>query len=54
MIQWKPVVGYEGYYEVSENGDIRRVYPEHRVHSGKWVYIGDNLKSSLESNGYIK
>jgi hypothetical protein len=25
MIEWRPVVGYEGFYEVSEQGDVRSV-----------------------------
>lgn len=24
-VEWRPVVGYEGYYEVSSEGDVRRV-----------------------------
>ena len=26
--QWRPVIGYEGVYEVSENGDVRNVKKE--------------------------
>jgi hypothetical protein len=27
-MQWKPIPGYEGYYEVSDCGDVRRINPE--------------------------
>ena len=31
---WKPVVGYEGIYEVSDQGQVRRVAPAQRTHPG--------------------
>ena len=40
-IIWKPVVGYEGFYEVSNLGDVRR------------VETGRVLKKSKSINGYI-
>ena len=27
MTEWRPVVGYEGLYEVSDRGQVRRVAP---------------------------
>ena len=39
---WKPVVGYEGYYEVSSAGDIRNIRTNHI------------LKSKVENNGYVR
>lgn len=38
---WKPVVGYEGFYEVSNYGAVRRVG-------------GNVLKPKVESNGYVR
>ena len=38
---WKPIVGYEGYYEVSNTGLVKRVG-------------GKCLKPKLEKNGYIR
>lgn len=38
---WKPVVGYEGLYEVSNHGEVRRVG-------------GKLLKPKMETNGYLR
>lgn len=38
---WKPIKGYEGVYEVSDNGDVRR-------NNGKI------LKPKVEKNGYVR
>ena len=43
---WKPVKDYEGYYEVSEQGDIRR------IKGGKGTRLGTCLKPKLCKNGY--
>jgi len=32
--EWRPVVGYEGWYEASNHGRIRRVCPGRSTHSG--------------------
>ncbi len=39
---WKPVLGYESFYEVSTSGEVRRV--------GK----KDSLKQKVERNGYVR
>lgn len=44
--EWRPVVGYEGWYEVSSLGRVRRVAPGHGTH------VGRILKSSDDSHGY--
>ena len=46
MTEWKPVVGYEGYYEVSDQGDVRR------VKGGKGARLGQCLKPKTSRNGY--
>ena len=33
--QWRPVVGYEGWYEISDIGGVKRVKPGRRTHVGK-------------------
>lgn len=38
---WKPVVGYEGLYEVSDLGRIRRVRAYNSTHSGKVLKPSD-------------
>ena len=44
--QWRTIPGYEGYYEASDQGRIRRVA------GGKGASIGRVLKLYIEKNGY--
>jgi len=44
--QWKPVVGFEGYYEVSNAGRIRRIAP------GGAAKVGGIRKFSTNAGGY--
>ena len=46
VIEWRSVVGYEGIYEVSERGDVRRCL------SGKGARAGYVLKGRRR-NGYF-
>lgn len=53
--EWKPVVGFEGYYEVSNYGNVRSldrttIYKNGRVHHT----AGRHLAISLNSQGYRK
>lgn len=41
-VEWRPVVGFEGLYEVSSNGDIRN------------VQTGNIAAKSLMGDGYVK
>lgn len=45
-IIWKPVVGYEGVYEVSNTGLVRRVL--------KYNYSYPRILKPIECNGYYK
>jgi len=45
--EWRPVVGYEGYYDVSSLGHVRRMKPANSTR------IGRTLKGSAD-NGYIR
>ena len=45
---WKPVVGYEGLYEVSDLGRVRSLIDCHGLRREKL------LKSSLDKDGYLK
>lgn len=49
MKMWLPVVGYEGLYEVSDAGDVRRVGPDA---SGRLRYQGRILARHL-ARGYV-
>ena len=33
--EWRPVVGYEGWYEVSNLGRVRRMRPSRNTHVGR-------------------
>lgn len=55
--QWKPVVGYEGLYEVSNIGRVRGVSGVRTAirKDGsiyKFNYVGKELKHSLSLDGY--
>lgn len=54
---WKPVVGHEGHYEVSDQGRVRSLdrYYEGRSRSGNPVMralLGRFLKPAVAANGY--
>lgn len=56
MEQWKPVVGYEGFYEVSDLGRIRRVERLVRTgirHSEYRNKRSGVLKQHIKRNGYL-
>ena len=48
--EWRPVKGFEGYYEVSNLGRVRSL---DRVDSVGRVRIGKILKQSAKNNGYM-
>lgn len=44
--EWRPVVGFEGWYEVSDRGRVRR------VRGGNGTHVGRMSKISLDAYGY--
>lgn len=42
--QWKPVVGFEGFYEVSHIGRVRRIKADHGATPGKILKPGYNAR----------
>ena len=46
MIEWKPVKDYEGYYEVSDQGEVRR------IKGGKGTRLGKCLSGVVGTTGY--
>ena len=46
---WRPVVGYEGVFEVSSLGQVRRVAPAKGTKR-----LGQPLTPQVEANGYLK
>jgi hypothetical protein len=52
--EWKPVVGYEGYYEVSNFGNVRSVDREVRYKSsGTMIRRGRPMKTNKNKYGYV-
>ncbi len=45
--RWLPVVGYEGWYDVSNHGHVRRMKP------GPSTYVGKILKTRDNGPGYV-
>lgn len=51
-IEWRPVVGYEGYYEVSNRGDVRSL-TRTALQGNRYVtYKGKQRKFFLDTTGY--
>ena len=53
--EWRPVVGYEGLYEVSNTGRVRSVdrYVKSKSES-YWLRKGKMLSPAKDKNGYLK
>lgn len=53
--QWKPVAGYEGFYEVSDLGHVRSVDRQVQSYGGR-VYLrrGRPLAQNPDKDGYLK
>ena len=51
---WKDVVGYEGYYQVSNLGAVRSLDRVKKSGSGHHVIKGKVLKTKKETNGYLR
>jgi hypothetical protein len=45
--EWKPVVGFEQYYHVSNLGKLKRIA------TGKGTYPGRLLRPSVDADGYL-
>lgn len=50
---WKDVVGYEGYYQVSNLGNVRSVDRVVNVRNGTKISKGKRLKPSTNKQGYL-
>lgn len=53
MIEWKPVVGYEGLYEVSSVGGVRSLERFRRTIRGNQRWPGKTLSPFVDVNGYV-
>lgn len=50
---WKDIYGYEGYYQVSNLGNIRSLDRYIKVGKGIRFFKGTTLKTWLSHNGYV-
>lgn len=49
---WKEIKGFENYYQVSTNGEVRSIDREIKTKRGLWNYKGRILKPNIGTNGY--
>lgn len=53
--EWRPVVGYEGFYSVSDQGNVRSEPRIARHHTGRPSHrAGKRLKQIDDSRGYLQ
>jgi hypothetical protein len=52
--EWRPIEGYEGFYEVSNLGPVRSLDRVVETSTGKRKYKGKLLKPKLDNDGYLK
>ena len=50
--EWKPILGYEGYYEISNFGNVRSLDIVENINGGKRKRKGKLRKLSIKDNGY--
>lgn len=50
---WMPVVGWENFYEVSDNGNVKSIKRKAKTTFGERDYAGNLLKPIKCSNGYM-
>lgn len=55
MEEWKDIVGYEGYYQVSSDGNVRSLNRtvHHSKNSGTRILFGRMIKNHKNTKGYI-
>jgi hypothetical protein len=53
MIEWRPVIGFEGFYEVSNEGGVRSVGRTVQISSGRFrTYRARDISPAVASSGY--
>ena len=52
-MRWRPIVGWEGMYEVSDRGDVRSVVRTIHTKRGPFVFQGKLLKPCRVEDGYF-
>lgn len=51
--EWRKVEGYEGFYEISNLGNVCSLEREYIRNGNKFIVKGRILKASVNSNGYF-
>ena len=51
-MEWKPVTGFEGLYEVSDCGEVRSLSHEAQSGRGSYIKVGRVLKQTTRPKGY--
>lgn len=51
--EWRPVVGYEGFYEVSDQGHVRSLDRTTKTKKGQRRLKGQPLVGAVGSHGYL-
>ncbi|MDR6511439.1 hypothetical protein J2792_002311 [Novosphingobium capsulatum] len=49
---WKPIIGFEGVYEISDSGNVRAL--DRVMQSGRWGHVsrkGGPIKAKIDQNG---
>lgn len=52
--RWKPVVGYEGYYEISQEGEVRGIERLVPTMQGKRTIKSHLLTTRINNDGYVE
>ena len=53
--EWRPVVGYEGLYEISDQGRVRSVPHEVRSSDGRRIWVSGKIrKPQPQHHGHLK
>jgi len=52
MENWKPIIGFENYYEISNLGNVRSLIRKGKTAYGVREYGGNFIKPFLSSSGY--
>ena len=52
--KWKPVVGYEGFYEVSSLGGVRSLNKINKCKKSPPIKKGRNMRSYINPYGYVR
>lgn len=54
-MEWKDILGYEGFYKISDNGEIKSIDRKILSSNGKMLpFKGKNIKLTRDKVGYVR